>query len=249
VPEPFRLDNYFFISFILLYLFKGGREVTGLAIYHISSIFLFLRFNPKFKLKKTALDLPLFTFVCVCAFSTLYSMFSQSRGLVYFTTLCIHLLNFQLLLKMNNDNFQEKFFDLLREHEVYEMGDDNYENMTSDRKQEHARKWVSVLNQLGFCFAYESSEKPVIITNAGKSLINNPEIEDEVFLRQLLKYQKPCALPKQNGASVEDVSVLPFIVSLKTTYELQGLSKEEISIFLNTTVRMSDVDKYILHQA
>ena len=142
-----------------------------------------------------------------------------------------------------NRSQQEKFFNLLREHKVYEMDDSDYGNMTSDRKQEHARKWVSVLNQLGFCFAYESSEKPVIITKAGDSLINNPEIEDEVFLRQLLKYQKPCALPKQNGASFENVSVLPFIVSLKTTYKLQGLSKEEISIFLNTTVRMSDVDK------
>ncbi len=140
---------------------------------------------------------------------------------------------------------QEKFFDLLREHNVYEMDDDNFESMTSARKQEHARKWISVLNQLGFCFAYESSKKPVIITKAGESLLNNSEIEDEVFLRQLLKFQKPCVLPKQNGASFENVSVLPFIVSLKITYELQGLSKEEISIFLNTTIRMSDVDNTI----
>lgn len=144
-----------------------------------------------------------------------------------------------------NTSQQEKFFNMLREHKVYEIDDDNYGNMTKARKQEHARKWVSVLNQLGFCFAYESSEEPVIITKAGESLINNSEIEDEVFLRQLLKYQKPCTLPKQNGASFENVSVLPFIVSLKTTYELQGLSKEEISIFLNTTVRMNDVDNMI----
>lgn len=144
-----------------------------------------------------------------------------------------------------NRSQQEKFFDLLREHDVYEMDDGDYGIMTSARKQEHARKWISILNQLGFCFAYESSGKPVTITQAGESLLNNSEIEDEVFLRQLLKYQKPCTLPKQNGASFENVSVLPFIVSLKTTYELQGLSKEEISIFLNTTVRMSDVDKMI----
>lgn len=157
-------------------------------------------------------------------------------------------------LQILNDHFigqewntiqQEKFFELLREHQVYEMDAENYAQMTSARKQEHARKWISVLNQLGFCFAYESSDKPVIITKAGESLLNNPEIEDEVFLRQLLKYQKPCALPKQNGASFAEVSVLPFIVSLKTTYELQGLSKEEISIFLNTTIRMNDVDKMI----
>ena len=144
-----------------------------------------------------------------------------------------------------NTSQQEKFFDLLVEHKVYEMDSGDYVAMTSARKQEHARKWVSVLNQLGFCFAYESSEKPVAITKAGESLLNNPDIEDEVFLRQLLKYQKPCALPKQNGAAFKNVSVLPFIVSLKTVYELQGLSKEEISIFLNTTIRMKDVNKMI----
>ncbi|MBI3887857.1 AlwI family type II restriction endonuclease, partial [Candidatus Microgenomates bacterium] len=88
-------------------------------------------------------------------------------------------------------------------------------------------------------------EKPVLITNAGHALLNNPDIEDEVFLRQLLKYQKPSALPKQNGASFENVSVLPFLVSLRVTYEMQGLSKEEISIFLNTTVRMEDVDRIL----
>lgn len=144
-----------------------------------------------------------------------------------------------------NNPQQEKFFNLLREHGIYEMEDEDYRNMTSERKQEHARKWISVLNQLGFCFAYESSEKPVIITDAGRALLNNPEIEDEVFLRQLLKYQKPCALPKQNGASFGNVSVLPFIVSLKIVYQLQGLSKEEISIFLNTTIRMRDIDNVI----
>src|SRR3989344_4434188 len=140
---------------------------------------------------------------------------------------------------------QEKFFDLLRKNKVYEMEEKDYSGMSKTRKQEHARKWVSVLNQLGFCFAYESSGKPVVITSTGKALLDNPDIEDEVFLRQLLKYQKPSALPKQNGASFENVSVLPFLVSLEVTYEMRGLSKEEISIFLNTTVRMEDIDNII----
>lgn len=157
-------------------------------------------------------------------------------------------------LQILNDHFngqewnteqQEKFFDLLREHGVYEMDEDNYSRMTSARKQEHARKWISTLNQLGFCFAYESSGKPVFIAPAGKALLENPDMEDEVFLRQLLKYQKPCALPKQNGAAFENVSVLPFVASLKMTHELAGLSKEEISIFLNTTIRMKDVEEII----
>ncbi|MBN2093869.1 MAG: AlwI family type II restriction endonuclease [Candidatus Zambryskibacteria bacterium] len=140
---------------------------------------------------------------------------------------------------------QEKFFELLRKNKVYEMEDENYDKMISKRKQEHARKWISILNQLGLCFAYHSSDKPVIITEAGQALLDNPDIEDEIFLRQLLKYQKPCVLPKQNGASFENVSVLPFVASLKITYELGGLSKDEISIFLNTTVRMDDIDKAI----
>lgn len=157
----------------------------------------------------------------------------------------LHILNDHFNSQEWNTAQQEKFFNLLRENKVYEMDEEDYGRMTSARKQEHARKWISVLNQLGFCFAYESSEKPVIITPAGRSLLNNPDIEDEVFLRQLLKYQKPCALPKQNGATFKNVSVLPFIVSLKITHELSGLSKEEISIFLNTTVRMKDIDKII----
>lgn len=144
-----------------------------------------------------------------------------------------------------NTSQQENFFNLLRKHKIYEIDDTNYDRMIPSRKQQHARKWVSVLNQLGFCFAYESSKELVKITEAGNSLLNNPDIEDEVFLRQLLKYQKPCSLPKQNGAVFKNVSVLPFIVSLKMTHELNGLSKEEISIFLNTTIQMDNIDNTI----
>lgn len=140
---------------------------------------------------------------------------------------------------------QEKFFNLLKETGIYEIEEDDYSKMTAARKQEHARKWVSILNQLGFCYAYGSSDKPAIITEAGEALLNNPEIEDEIFLRQLLKYQKPCALPKQKGKGFRNVSILPFIASLKIIYSLEGITKEEISIFLNTTIRMKDIDTTI----
>ena len=152
-----------------------------------------------------------------------------------------------LILKENfegrewNLNQQEKFFDLLKSNGVYEVEEENYGRMTKARKQEHARKWVSVLNQLGFSFAYESSEKPVIITKAGNALLRHKDLEEEIFLRQLLKYQKPSPLPKQNGAAFSQVDILPFIASLKIVYETRGLSKEEISIFLNTIIRMKDV--------
>ncbi len=144
-----------------------------------------------------------------------------------------------------NLNQQERFFDLLKEKGVYEIEEENYEQMTEARKQEHARKWISVLNQLGFSFAYESSEKPVIITKAGNALLKHPDLEDEVFLRQLLKYQKPSPLPKQSGEAFSRVDILPFVASLKIVYKSGGLSREEISIFLNTTLRMKDVDSTI----
>lgn len=140
---------------------------------------------------------------------------------------------------------QEKFFELLKEKMVYEIKEERYDQMTSARKQEHARKWVSILNQLGFAFAYESSNKPVVITKAGNALLNHPDIEDEIFLRQLLKYQKPAALPKQSGATLKDISIIPFIASLKIIHETGGISKEEISIFLNTTIKMTDIDSVI----
>ncbi len=144
-----------------------------------------------------------------------------------------------------NLNQQESFFDLLKEKGVYEIEEENYGRMTKARKQEHARKWISVLNQLGFSFAYESSEKPVIITKAGNALLKHPDLEEEVFLRQLLKYQKPSPLPKQSGEAFSRVDILPFIASLKMVNKLGGLSKEEISIFLNTTIRMKDIDSTI----
>jgi hypothetical protein len=140
---------------------------------------------------------------------------------------------------------QERFFDLLKKKKVYEIEEGNFSSMTSSRKQEHTRKWISILNQLGFSYAYESSGKPVVITKAGEALLNNPELEDEIFLRQLLKYQKPCVLPKQNGRMFKNVSILPFVASLKICYELRGISKEEISVFLNTTIQMQGIDNTI----
>ena len=144
-----------------------------------------------------------------------------------------------------NLNQQERFFDLLKEKGVYEIEEENYGRMPKARKQEHARKWISVLNQLGFSFAYESSGKPVIITKAGNALLKHPDLEEEVFLRQLLKYQKPSPLPKQSGEAFSRVDILPFVASLKIVYKSGGLSREEISIFLNTTIRMKDVDSTI----
>lgn len=140
---------------------------------------------------------------------------------------------------------QERLFNLLRKNRIYEIEEGKYRQMTSARKQEHARKWISILNQLGFCFAYESSNKPVVITKAGKALLKHPGIEEEIFLRQLLKYQKPSALPKQFGEAFKHISILPFVVSLKITHELKGISKEEISIFLNTTIKMGDISSVI----
>lgn len=140
---------------------------------------------------------------------------------------------------------QEKFFDLIVNENIYEMNKDDYKEMSSDRKQEHARKWISVMNQLGFSYAYQSSNKPVVITKAGKCLMEKPELEEEVFLRQLLKYQKPCILPKQYGEEFKEVNILPFIASLEIIYKIESISKEEISIFLNTTIRMEDIPNTI----
>ena len=67
---------------------------------------------------------------------------------------------------------QEKFFDLLVSRKIYEINEEHYLLMTQARKQEHARKWISVLNQLGFSYAYQSSDRPVLITKAGELTVN-----------------------------------------------------------------------------
>jgi hypothetical protein len=146
-----------------------------------------------------------------------------------------------------DEEHQARFFDALVARAIYETDPDAHGRMRPARKQEHARKWISVLNQLGFCYAYKGSGETAKLTPAGEALIRSSLQEPEVFLRQIWKYQKPAPLPNQNGPSFEGVQVRPGWLALKIAYELHragltGISREEMTLYLTTTLRNEEAD-------
>jgi hypothetical protein len=139
----------------------------------------------------------------------------------------------------SHDN-QRKFLERLIEEGLYEAG----AAKSPDQKEQHGRTWGSVYNELGLIFAYRSQGN-LRITPVGEALLDEKSRPDEVYLRQLLKYQLPNPLPGKHGQKYADVSVLPFLVALKMVKELDGMSKEEMSIFLFSTINMTTVDSLI----
>jgi len=135
---------------------------------------------------------------------------------------------------------QRKFLERLIEEGLYEAG----KAKTPDQKEQHGRTWGSVFNELGLIFAYRS-QGVLQITPVGNALLDEKTRAEEVYLRQLLKYQLPNPLPTKHGQKYTGVSVLPFLVALKMVKELDGMSKEEMSIFLFSTTNMSSVDGLI----
>lgn len=107
-----------------------------------------------------------------------------------------------------------------------------------------ARKFASAFKQLGFVTDWARGTS-WHVTSVGQYLIDNPGVEDIIFLRQLLKYQLPSPLETRGTASF---SLRPFWMLLKflmlaRTNGLVGLTKHEIGIFVITTLT-EDEDEF-----
>ncbi len=95
-------------------------------------------------------------------------------------------------------------------------------------------------------FAYIDSDRTIKITEAGHRLIKGERVQ-ELFLKQMLKWQYPSW---QHGGKprtrhlyppVDQMNVHPFVATLYACYELDGLSKEELAIFLLPVLRRDKV--------
>jgi hypothetical protein len=115
----------------------------------------------------------------------------------------------------------------------------------------NGRKWASASNQLGLARAWaQKSKGPVVITPAGQALLDatDEKLQQEVFLRQFLKYRLPSLI--ERGSAYAGFDVVPYRLTLKVIYELyhrglRGATKEEIALFLITTVRNGDADRAV----
>ena len=104
------------------------------------------------------------------------------------------------------------------------------------------RKFASAFKQLGFVTDW-SRRKTWSITPVGQTLLDNPELEEVIFLRQLLKYQIPS--PLESGSRVEGFHLRPFRLLLRFLYSardenLIGLTKYEIALYVITVLDEND---------
>jgi len=117
---------------------------------------------------------------------------------------------------------------------MIEAGLVNSQRLTGD---DGGRKFASAFKQLGFVTDW-SKGQPWSITSVGQLLIDHPEIEETIFLRQLLKYQIASPLEK---ARTQNFRIRPFrflLHLLKQAHDmgLVGLTLAEIGLYVITTL-------------
>jgi len=104
------------------------------------------------------------------------------------------------------------------------------------------RKFASAFKQLGFVTDW-SRGKSWDMTSVGTMLIEHPELEELIFLRQLMKYQIPS--PLESGKRVQSFHVRPFRLLLRflkraSEENLTGLTKFEIALYVMNILEEDD---------
>lgn len=99
------------------------------------------------------------------------------------------------------------------------------------------RKFASAFKQLGFVTDW-SHGKAWEVTPVGALLLQHPQIEETIFLRQLLKYQIPSPLETvgTSGFHVRPFRLLLRFLHRARTEGLIGLTKFEVGLFVITVL-------------
>ncbi len=152
----------------------------------------------------------------------------------------LELLSRKFLGKTFDNKTQEEFY-----LELKSLGLIESDPAKEGSKTHTARKWASVFNQLGLTKCWQKYP-PIQIMAPGRALLNENILEEDIFLRQLLKLQLPS--PIERGA--KNFSVHPLFVVIKSAFELQkqgysGLNRDEIAAFIQTTINDNDVPNTI----
>jgi len=139
---------------------------------------------------------------------------------------------------------QKRFLELLQREGIYGAT----EAKSSKQIEQHGRIWSSAFNELGFATCYKKGSKYVPaganITKAGEALLSDNYVEEDVWLRQLLKVQFPNSLPQKSKSQYPGFNLLPFQATLRIIKQCDGVSKDE-GFIVNTLNTMDDVDKAV----
>ncbi len=138
-----------------------------------------------------------------------------------------------------NQQAQEQFYDLLVEKGIVDEGE--AEQVPASRGIA-GRKWTSCFKQLGLVKPWKRGGA-VSLTDLGEALIEDQVLENDLFLRQFLKQHLPS--PIESGAKYTGFDVYPFRLTLGVINALRengltGITKEEIGLFLITTLQNED---------
>ena len=146
-------------------------------------------------------------------------------------------------LRVFRDEFAGRCFDVPTQQEYFSAlitaGVIKGDPHQSGSRDWSARKWASAFNKLGLALPRGTSQNPVItITPAGEALLDDSNLESDVFLRQLLKIQ----LPAPTEDSLDGAAIHPFYLVLSVAVLLQDrdmkpLNKEEIALYLQSATR------------
>lgn len=135
---------------------------------------------------------------------------------------------------------QKRFLELLQQESIYGPA----ETKSTKQVEQHGRIWSSAFNELGFATCYKKGNKYVPsganITKAGTALLSDNYVEEDVWLRQLLKVQFPNSLPQKSKTQYPKFNLLPFQATLRIIKECDGISKDE-GFIVNTLKTMADV--------
>ncbi len=154
-------------------------------------------------------------------------------------------------LRVFKNTFEGRKFDIPTQNEFYDALLENKiikgEPKQSGSRDWSARKWASAFNKLGLAMPRGTKENPVTtITVAGNALLDENTIDQDVFLRQMLKIQ----LPSPTEKNLDNASVHPFFFILSVAIKLHeegmsSLTKEEIALYIQSANNDRQVDEII----
>ena len=132
-----------------------------------------------------------------------------------------------------NKETQTKFYRLLVENDFYEGAESSDPAFSARDRINRIPKALGLITL------------PIIdLSEAGKELLESENNQEEILLRQLLKFQIPSPYHPL-GKSATDYNVKPYLEILRLIYDLEGLAFDELQIFGMQLVNYERYDEIV----
>lgn len=144
----------------------------------------------------------------------------------------IRLLTEQFDHKLWNKKTQEQFIDALANSDFFEG-----KGATGENKSFSARDRI---NRAPKSLGFVDLKPHIALTDAGKALVYGKRPE-EIFLRQLLKFQLPSPYHVEHGNVQGEFYIRPYLEIIRLVHDLEYLTLDEFKIF---AVQLTDYRKF-----